>query len=90
MEIEEVLRTHPQIKDCAVIGVSDDEWGEVIAASLVIRDQKEIDTEDLSDWLKDKLPTYKIPRKYIFQEDLPRNVMGKVSKNDLKEMMKTI
>ena len=90
LEIEEVLRTHPHIKDCAVVGVSDDEWGEVIAASLVIRDQKEIDTEDLSEWLKDKLPTYKIPRKYIFQEDLPRNVMGKVSKNELKEMMKTI
>jgi malonyl-CoA/methylmalonyl-CoA synthetase len=87
LEIEEVLRTHPQIKDCAVVGVPDDEWGEVVAASLILKDLKEIDTVDLSGWLKEKLPTYKIPRKYIFQDDLPRNVMGKVSKNDLKKMM---
>jgi malonyl-CoA/methylmalonyl-CoA synthetase len=87
LEIEEVLRTHPQIKDCAVVGIPDEEWGEVVAASLILKDQKEIDTVELSGWLKERLPTYKIPRKYIFQDDLPRNVMGKVSKNDLKKMM---
>jgi malonyl-CoA/methylmalonyl-CoA synthetase len=81
------LRTHPQIKDCAVVGIPDEEWGEVVAASLILKDQKEIDTVELSGWLKERLPTYKIPRKYIFQDDLPRNVMGKVSKNDLKKMM---
>ncbi len=87
LEIEEVLRTHPQIKDCAVVGVPDDEWGELVAASLILKDRKEIDTVELSGWLKEKLPTYKIPRKYIFQDDLPRNVMGKVSKNDLKKLI---
>jgi malonyl-CoA/methylmalonyl-CoA synthetase len=87
LEIEEVLRTHPQIKDCAVVGVPDNEWGELVAASLILKDPKEIDTAELSGWLKEKLPSYKIPRKYIFQDDLPRNVMGKVSKNDLKKLM---
>jgi malonyl-CoA/methylmalonyl-CoA synthetase len=87
LEIEEVLRTHPQIKDCAVVGVPDDEWGELVAASLILKDRKEIDTVELSGWLKEQLPSYKIPRKYIFQDDLPRNVMGKVSKNDLKKLM---
>jgi malonyl-CoA/methylmalonyl-CoA synthetase len=87
LEIEEVLRTHPRIDDCAVVGVPDDEWGEVVAATLVLKDVKQIDTVKLSEWLKEKLPTYKIPRKYLFREDLPRNVMGKVSKNEIKKMM---
>ncbi len=90
LEIEEVLRTHPQVKDCAVVGIPDDEWGEIIAASLVIKDQEEIDTAHLTSWLKTLLPSYKIPRKYIIQEDLPRNVMGKVSKNDLKKLISDI
>jgi len=87
LEIEEVLRTHPRIDDCAVVGVPDDEWGEVVAATLVLKDVKQIDTVKLSEWLKEKLPAYKIPRKYLFREDLTRNVMGKVSKNEVKKMM---
>ncbi len=87
LEIEEVLRTHPQIKDCAVVGIPDEEWGEIITASLIIKDQAGIDTAKLSGWLKELLPSYKIPRKYVIQEDLPRNVMGKVSKNELKKLI---
>ncbi|NQU34541.1 MAG: AMP-binding protein [Bacteroidetes bacterium] len=82
LEIEEVLRSHPQIKDCAVVGLPDDEWGEIIAASLVI-DDKKININELNEWLKNKLPNYKIPSKYIIQDDLPRNMMGKVTKKEL-------
>ncbi|PCJ94970.1 MAG: long-chain fatty acid--CoA ligase [Flavobacteriaceae bacterium] len=85
LEIEEVLRSHPQIKDCGVVGIPNDEWGEIIGASLVL-DTKDFDIEALKVWLKEKLPGYKSPRKYIFQEDLPRNVMGKVTKNELKKL----
>ena len=85
LEIEEVLRSHPQIKDCGVVGVPDDEWGEIIAASLVL-EGNEINENELNNWLRDKLPNYKIPRKFIFQDDLPRNEMGKVTKKELKKM----
>ena len=84
LEIEEVLRKYPGVKDCGVVGVKDDEWGEIICASLVL--QSEIQIESLKYWLKEQLPNYKLPRRYIFQEDLPRNVMGKVTKNDLKKL----
>ena len=83
LEIEEVLRTHPKIKDCGVVGIPDLEWGEVIGASLIL-ESKTLDLDQLKEWLKDKLPVYKVPRTYIFQEDLPRNVMGKVTKQQLK------
>jgi malonyl-CoA/methylmalonyl-CoA synthetase len=45
-----------------------------------------LDTTEISDWLKAYLPAYKIPRKYIVQKELPRNVLGKVTKNELKKM----
>lgn len=85
LEIEEVLRTHPQIKDCGVVGIPDLEWGEIIGASIILK-SGELPVATLTDWIQEKLPAYKTPKKYIFQEDLPRNVMGKVTKNDLKKL----
>ena len=82
LEIEEVLRTHPKINECGVVGIPDIEWGEIVGASLISGGEM-IDLVALTEWLKDKLPSYKIPRKYIFQKDLPRNVMGKVTKKEL-------
>ncbi|MBB4079616.1 malonyl-CoA/methylmalonyl-CoA synthetase [Lewinella aquimaris] len=83
LEIEEVLRTHPLIRECGVVGLPDDEWGEIIGASL-IADPAAVNLEELAAWLRERLPGYKLPRRYIFQDDLPRNVMGKVTKQELK------
>ena len=87
MEIEEVLRTYPNIKDCGVVGIPDEEWGELVAASLILANPSEtVDIPALQTWLKEKLPSYQIPRKYLIQDDLPRNVMGKVTKKALVEL----
>lgn len=85
LEIEEVLRTHPNIKDCGVVGIPDLEWGEIIGASIILK-SGELSAEDLTLWIQEKLPAYKTPRNYIFQEELPRNVMGKVTKNEIKKL----
>jgi malonyl-CoA/methylmalonyl-CoA synthetase len=85
LEIEEVIRTHPNIADCGVVGIPDLEWGEIIGASIILKDSP-LSSEELTEWIQEKLPAYKTPRKYIFQEDLPRNVMGKVTKNDIKKL----
>jgi malonyl-CoA/methylmalonyl-CoA synthetase len=85
LEIEDVLRAHPMIKDCGVVGLPDEEWGEIVAASLLLNDGP-LDMDALKNWLKEKLPGYKIPRKFMVQEYLPRNVMGKVTKKELKKM----
>ena len=71
-----------------MVGIPDDEWGELIGASLILA-SKDLDIEKLKTWLSDKLPGYKTPRKYIVQDDLPRNVMGKVTKNDIKQLFIT-
>lgn len=88
LEIEEVLRTHPQIKDCGVIGIPDVEWGEIIGASLVLN-SNEFSINQLKEWIKEKLPGYKTPKRYVIQNDLPRNVMGKVTKNEIKKLFTT-
>ncbi len=87
LEIEEVLRQYPGIKDCAVVGIADDEWGEVVAASLIL--EQAISYADLKQWLKAQMPTYRIPRRFIEQDDLPRNALGKVTKKELKKCFLT-
>lgn len=85
LEIEEALRKHPKIKDCGVVGIPDEEWGEIIGASLVLNEGG-VEITELKSWLSDKLPNYKVPRRYIVQNDLPRNVMGKVTKKELQKI----
>ncbi len=85
LEIEEVLRTHKLINDCAVVGIDDDEWGELIVAALVVSDDS-IDLKELNKWLREKMAAYKTPRKYLLVKELPRNAMGKVTKNDVKKL----
>ena len=88
LEIEDVMRKHDFISDCAVVGLPDEEWGEVIAACIVPSNEG-LNTEELSAWLKTQLPGYKIPRKYIKKSELPRNVLGKVTKNEVKKLFET-
>ncbi|MCE2778868.1 MAG: acyl-CoA synthetase [Algoriphagus sp.] len=84
LEIEEVLRSHELVKDCAVVGIPNEEWGELVAAVLV--PETELDLTELKHWLKERLPNYKSPKIYQILSDLPRNAMGKVVKNELKSI----
>lgn len=86
LEIEEVLRTHESINDCAVVAIPNDEWGELIVAALVTTDSQAIDFNTLNQWLRERIAAYKIPRKYLIVPELPRNAMGKVTKNDVKQL----
>jgi len=86
LEIEEVLREHELIIDCAVVGINDDEWGELIVSAVVVSDESVFNEKVLNDWLVQKIAAYKKPRKYIVLNELPRNAMGKVVKNEVKKL----
>ncbi len=86
LEIEEVLRTYELVDDCAVVGIQDEEWGELIVAAIVTKDVVQFDEKNISEWFTDKMASYKKPRKYIILDELPRNAMGKVVKNDVKKL----
>lgn len=85
LEIEEELRAHPAVRDCGVVGIEDEEWGEVVAAA-VVPDTGGVDFGEIDRWLRDRLPSYKIPRRWAVTETLPRNAMGKVTKNELRRL----
>jgi len=87
LEIEETLLTHPDIKECAVVGIPDPTWGERIVAALVLREGASLEPEALRAWGKERLAPYKVPGDALEFEALPRNVMGKVSKADLKKII---
>lgn len=89
LEIEEVLRTHNAISDCAVVGIEDIEWGELIVACLVLNESMsaaEFDANLLDAWMKENIAPYKRPRKYLVVQELPRNAMGKVVKSEVKKL----
>lgn len=85
LEIEEALRKNDAIEDCAVVGIPDDEWGELIVAAIVVNDVA-IDLIELNKWIRQIIAPYKTPRKYLLLNELPRNAMGKVTKNDVKKL----
>jgi malonyl-CoA/methylmalonyl-CoA synthetase len=85
LEIEAVLLRHPAVDRCAVVGLPDEEWGEIVAAAIVPTEPNP-DFAAISDWLREQIPTYRLPRRWLALDALPRNTIGKVTKNPLKEM----
>ena len=86
LEIEEQLREHPDIAECAVVGVPDPEWGERVGAAIVLRDKRTMELESLRSWAKAHLASYKIPSRLLIVDALPRNAMGKVTKPVIVEL----
>ena len=80
-----MLRTHSAINDCSLVGIDDEEWGELVVAAIITNDSS-LDTNELNTWMRERIPSYRVPRRYKIVEELPRNAMGKVTKNDLKKL----
>lgn len=84
IEIEELLRTHPDVRDCAVVGIPDEDWGERVAAAVIpepaAKGPPDALPERLDPWVRERLARYKVPRAWLCVGDLPRNAMGKVRK----------
>ena len=83
-EVEQVLRSHPQVDDAAVIGVPDTEWGEEVRA-VVVGKSDDLTEEEIISYCRDRLAGFKRPRSVVFVDELPRNTMGKVMKRNLRE-----
>jgi long-chain acyl-CoA synthetase len=84
-EVEAILMSHPEILECAVIGVPDPKWGETVKAVVVRRAGTVLSEASLIEWSRDKLAGFKRPRSVDFIETLPRNASGKLLKRTLRE-----
>lgn len=87
LEIEEVLRNHPQIQECAIVGIEDLEWGERVGVAIVLNsDLENLTLYSLRQWAKQHLAVYKVPTQILILSELPRNQMGKVIKPELVKL----
>jgi fatty-acyl-CoA synthase len=85
-EIEELLFTHPAIADVQVVGVPDPKYGEEICAWVVLHGGMDLTEEELRDYCRGKIATYKIPRFVMFVDGFPTTVTGKVQKFRMREL----
>ncbi|MFJ3669811.1 long-chain fatty acid--CoA ligase [Streptomyces sp. NPDC090106] len=84
-EIEDLLLSHPDIDECAVIGVPDDKWGEVPRAVVVLREGASPDPDELLATLAGRLARYKIPKSLVIADELPRTASGKLLKSRVRK-----
>jgi acyl-CoA synthetase (AMP-forming)/AMP-acid ligase II len=94
-EVEQVLMSHPEVEEAAVIGVPDVEWGEQVRALVVRRwssacggrpdPSTRVSEAELIDHCRQKLASFKLPRSVVFIDELPRNALGKVLKRELRQ-----
>ena len=86
LEIEEVVRRHPWVADCAVVGVEDIDWGErVVAAVTCVNGTPTLD--DIRHFCADQLAPAKVSRSLMVVDELPRNPLGKVLKVEVKALL---
>jgi fatty-acyl-CoA synthase len=84
-EVEDLLADHAEIEEAAVVGVSDQQFGQRLRAFVVLRAGAELSEEIVQGYVKANLARYKVPREVVFLAELPRNATGKVLKRVLDE-----
>jgi acyl-CoA synthetase (AMP-forming)/AMP-acid ligase II len=83
-EVEDLLADHPAVREVAVLGVPDPQWGEALKAVVVLRDGEALTHDEIAAHVKANLAAYKVPRQIEFVDRLPRNATGKVLKRELR------
>jgi long-chain acyl-CoA synthetase len=85
-EVEEVLLQHPAVREVAVLGEPDPDWGERVLAVVVARGAAPAATE-LDAWCRQRIARFKRPKRYLFADELPKNAAGKVLKRELRQRL---
>ncbi len=91
VEVESALAEHPDVVDVGVVGVDHEEWGEMVAAAVVLREGASMAQSDLIAFCRERVADYKIPRRMRFVPSLPRNAAGKILRDEMRDsIMQTI
>jgi long-chain acyl-CoA synthetase len=83
-EVEEALYEHPAVQEAAVVGVPDDKMGEEVGAAVVLKQGEDVSADDLRDFVKGEVASYKYPRKIWFVDELPKGPTGKILKREVE------
>jgi long-chain acyl-CoA synthetase len=84
-ELEDVIAAHPKVKESAVIGVPDEKWGEAVKAVVVPKSGETVTEQEIIDYCRDHMASFKKPKSVDVVSELPRNPYGKVLKTTLRE-----
>ncbi len=86
-EIEELLYARGEVQECAVVGLSDKEYGERVVAVIVPKENRHVDPQAIKAFLKEQLAPYKVPKAYIELKEMPKTNTGKILKRDIKKLL---
>jgi acyl-CoA synthetase (AMP-forming)/AMP-acid ligase II len=89
VEVENAIRTHPDVADVAVVGVPDEKWGERVLAVVVPKSGAAPTADSIVAWSRERIAAYKSPKSVQFVTELPRNASGKVLRRELRERFRT-
>ncbi len=84
-EVEEVLYTHEVIEECSVVGMPHEEYGEAVTAFIKLREDRTSSEDELIHFCKEKMASYKAPKRIIIMEELPKTPQGKILKRELRK-----
>ena len=87
VEIENVLYSHPDILESAVVGLPDEIWGEKITAVVVLKSGKNTNDKNILDFCKEHLADFKVPKRIVFVDELPKTGSNKISKQKLRDIL---
>jgi acyl-CoA synthetase (AMP-forming)/AMP-acid ligase II len=87
IEVEKVLASHPDVTDAAVIGADDEQYGERLAAFVVLNAGTSATPDALKQHVRERLANYKVPRDVIVLDELPRNATGKIVRKELQRLL---
>ena len=86
-EVEEALRQHPDVADAAVVGLPSDHSGEEVVAAIVLAEGATLDAESLSAFARENLTAYKVPRRFVAVDELPKSLIGKVLRKKVRDSL---
>ena len=85
VEVEKVINEIKGVVECTIVGIPDDDFGEAVTAIVVRKDDSQLNENEIIELAKQKLASYKVPKAVFFVSTLPRNTMGKIQKNIIKQ-----
>ncbi|WP_353827147.1 long-chain-fatty-acid--CoA ligase [Agromyces sp. SYSU T0242] len=86
-EVEDAIRQHPDVEDCAVVGMPSEHSGEEVVAAVVLREGAALDADGIRTEVRDRLTPYKVPRRVVAVDELPRSLIGKVIRREVREQL---
>lgn len=84
LEVEQILESHPKVLEAAVLGIADSKWGEVVVAAVSTGEISSLTEEELKQYCQARIGKYKVPKRFILTEELPKTVVGKLDKKAMK------